>query len=213
LVVASIDDLTIDNLIYVRGRRAIITSLDFPLVFWRFEGETVVLHRSFMSSREMFQVPVNKLLQPSNGSFAVSEANGDDWADFDMPGDNASIESSAFRSAKPVSSGNDGPAILASFSEPSSELMEALAEDDFADFEFAPAPSVASSANQVTSQLEDVAGVQKDSSSDSESESSKPIQAGPSSEINSNLMYVLVVILHLSFLYFFIVNLNVLICI
>lgn len=59
MVLAEIDDLTIDSVIFVRGRCAQVVSLEFPLVFWRFIDEGAdgpVRHRSFISSRELFQV-------------------------------------------------------------------------------------------------------------------------------------------------------------
>lgn len=72
LIAAQIDDLTIDNAIYVRGRPARIVSLDFPLVFWRFDDEDVVKHRSFNQSRALFQVSAS--VHASNVSAAAAAA-------------------------------------------------------------------------------------------------------------------------------------------
>jgi hypothetical protein len=118
LIAAQIDDLTIDNAIYVRGRPARIVSLDFPLVFWRFDDEDVVKHRSFNQSRALFQVSAS--VHASNVSAAAvaaaSEAslgaNGsgdrdrdelddeDDWAAFEnassaLPDNSARVSAAA----------------------------------------------------------------------------------------------------------------------
>lgn len=47
----------VDNaVIFVRGRRAVIQSVDFPLVYWKFDGVDVIKHRSFIADRTQFQV-------------------------------------------------------------------------------------------------------------------------------------------------------------
>jgi hypothetical protein len=44
--------------IYVRGRRAVVIDVDYPIVFWRFNGEQVVKHRSHQTvPKDLFQVP------------------------------------------------------------------------------------------------------------------------------------------------------------
>jgi hypothetical protein len=95
LVAASIDDLLIDHVIYVRGRPGRIVSLDFPLVFWQFDGEEVVKHRSFNASRALFQVSAADAAANASAAAAKSKRSAsldsssdssddhDDWASFE----------------------------------------------------------------------------------------------------------------------------------
>ncbi len=81
------DDLQVDSFIYVRGRAALVVNVDYPLVFWRWQDEGdsgVVRHRSFISSKELFQVAqhVSQLARVSQGP-ASDFDESDDWASFD----------------------------------------------------------------------------------------------------------------------------------
>jgi hypothetical protein len=55
---AESSDLSVGRVIYVRGRRAIIDSVDFPLVFWHFDGDAAGIskHRSFTDNPALFAV-------------------------------------------------------------------------------------------------------------------------------------------------------------
>lgn len=45
-----------EAIIYVHNKRAVVTSIDGPLVFFRFDGQDVIKHRSFMHDGPLFMV-------------------------------------------------------------------------------------------------------------------------------------------------------------
>lgn len=55
---AELEDLREDEPVWVRGRKALVTMLDFPLVYYRFDGDDFDKHRSYVSSRELFQIKI-----------------------------------------------------------------------------------------------------------------------------------------------------------
>jgi hypothetical protein len=55
LVEAQRGHLEVGQMIYVRGRKAVVIDVDYPIIFWRFQGEQVVKHRSHHAT--LFQVP------------------------------------------------------------------------------------------------------------------------------------------------------------
>lgn len=52
-------DLVVGNTIYVHGRKASIELIDYPLVFWRYEGTPGTFHRSVVDAPHIFQVAVS----------------------------------------------------------------------------------------------------------------------------------------------------------
>jgi len=55
-VQATTEDLKPNGTVYICGRKATITNLDFPLVYYTFDAELRERHRSFSAAPELFQV-------------------------------------------------------------------------------------------------------------------------------------------------------------
>jgi len=53
---AEISDLVEGNIIYVRGHRAVCKRLEFPLVYYQFDGQNVEKHQSYNANKAIFQV-------------------------------------------------------------------------------------------------------------------------------------------------------------
>jgi len=58
LVQAAWEDFSIGHSVYVRDKKAEIRMLDYPLVYWVYEGETSEKHRSFIFDEELFKVEI-----------------------------------------------------------------------------------------------------------------------------------------------------------
>ncbi len=71
---ADYDDFRVGAKVYVRGRPAEIVKLDYPLVYWVFEGSDVEKHRSFAFDPAMFSV-CDEDLQKSAGGVDDSDPN------------------------------------------------------------------------------------------------------------------------------------------
>ncbi len=124
LVAASYDDLKPCRTIYVHKRRAVITTVDFPLVYYQIEGESVVKHRSFKSSRDLFEVP--SVMQSSTSPASPPSTN--DSTEASTPGSphaalnfnnfadhNPQSYDSAFSSSSSTSSASTSSNLLAAF--------------------------------------------------------------------------------------------------
>jgi len=74
LVPATLEDLGEGMKIYVHGRAATIVSVDFPLVFFVYDGDSLnlVKHRSYIANQEVFQVPEQKKEGSSTSSLGSS---------------------------------------------------------------------------------------------------------------------------------------------
>jgi hypothetical protein len=77
LTPAKDDDLHADARVFVRGRPATVVDVDFPLVFFRFEGEEVVKHRSFRARPEDFQVDRSAAGKPKGGKKPRKDSGSD----------------------------------------------------------------------------------------------------------------------------------------
>jgi len=78
--------MEIGQTIFVRGKQATIVDVDFPTVFWRLEGESVVRHRNFLYSRKIFRVLQGTqsfgTRKRSAAESSVMEFSDDDHEDF-----------------------------------------------------------------------------------------------------------------------------------
>jgi len=54
---SEISDLVEGNVLFVRGIRAICKRLEFPLVYYQFDGQSVEKHQSYNANKAIFQVP------------------------------------------------------------------------------------------------------------------------------------------------------------
>lgn len=73
---AELGDLTQGASVEVRGRRATVAGVDYPLVFFAFDdAPSEQKHRSFLSSSHMFRVPAGSA-PPAPASAAADEAAG-----------------------------------------------------------------------------------------------------------------------------------------
>jgi len=54
---SEISDLVEGNVLYVRGQRAVCKRLEFPLVYYQFDGQSVEKHQSYNANKAIFQVP------------------------------------------------------------------------------------------------------------------------------------------------------------
>jgi len=63
---SEISDLVEGNALYVRGLRAVCKRLEFPLVYYQFDGQSVEKHQSYNANKAIFQVPDGDV--PERGS-------------------------------------------------------------------------------------------------------------------------------------------------
>eukprot|EP01083_Nonionella_stella_P060500 157973_1 len=56
-------DFKVGRTVYVRSKRATIAEVDFPLIFFIYDGTEVVMHRSFAATPEQFEVNINDNFQ------------------------------------------------------------------------------------------------------------------------------------------------------
>ncbi|GAB5358935.1 hypothetical protein AAMO2058_000501500 [Amorphochlora amoebiformis] len=67
------DDLGEEKTLYIRGQKAQVTKVDYPLVYWVFEGERSEKHRSFEFDKDMFKVIVEKKTDTKTSSTEAAQ--------------------------------------------------------------------------------------------------------------------------------------------
>lgn len=106
LVAARPEHLQVGRTVYVRDQRAVIVEMDFPNVFWCFDGGERVKHRNYEIDRDLFQVvqgtevvkdpAVSRSLFPANPSGRpAADGHDSDDADDEPEGDDAAVETVA----------------------------------------------------------------------------------------------------------------------
>jgi hypothetical protein len=105
------------QLVYIRGKEALLIDVDFPNVFWSFTGEEVIKHRSFNANPKMFQVTkgtvasLNKRKQTTGSEQEWTDSDNDDEA-FSKPSPGADSE---FAAADFAAFDNGAPGVDAAF--------------------------------------------------------------------------------------------------
>eukprot|EP00475_Leptophrys_vorax_P028665 TRINITY_DN4162_c0_g1_i2.p1 TRINITY_DN4162_c0_g1~~TRINITY_DN4162_c0_g1_i2.p1 ORF type:complete len:418 (-),score=125.50 TRINITY_DN4162_c0_g1_i2:106-1335(-) len=140
LVQAEKNHLEVGQLIFVRGRKAVVVDVDFPNVYWRFYGDEAVKHRSYFVNPKIFQVPVGTPLRSGRKNTNTSVIDFTDSDDDDHPsrGVPPPVSPSDFSEAvdfsqAPEFAANFGDADASSNTSPNSAAAVNAALDAFAD--------------------------------------------------------------------------------
>jgi len=68
LIQAKWENLSVGSTVYIREKKAEVSRLDWPLMYWVFEGEKSEKHRSFLFDTEIFKVGATKESKDSGGT-------------------------------------------------------------------------------------------------------------------------------------------------